>query len=189
MFGSDVDTLRIHIISDADTLEVFANDRFALATMVYSPDIRPISLVEESKRALFGAIAYVWIRCRSRLVDTDGLFLRRNSTSSTTWVLEAEIAINPSCCFEVGFHIRHNSDMLPLLVGARYISVGKNDDGVCGVGLSLRQVVSRLRKRHRHSCQQKYISLPPTAGASHALCSTSSTTSVGGSEIYFCWQE
>ncbi|OQE16494.1 hypothetical protein PENFLA_c027G03094 [Penicillium flavigenum] len=33
------------------------------------------------------------------------------STSSTTWELDAEITINPSCCFEVGFHIRHNSDM------------------------------------------------------------------------------
>ncbi|CAG8886196.1 unnamed protein product [Penicillium egyptiacum] len=33
------------------------------------------------------------------------------STFSTTWELEGEITINPSCCFEVGFHIRHNSDM------------------------------------------------------------------------------
>jgi beta-fructofuranosidase len=30
-----LETLRIHIISDADTLEVFANDRFALATIPY----------------------------------------------------------------------------------------------------------------------------------------------------------
>jgi beta-fructofuranosidase len=34
-----LESLRIRIISDADTLEVFANDWFALATMVYSPDI------------------------------------------------------------------------------------------------------------------------------------------------------
>ena len=36
---------RIRIISDADVLEVFANDRFALATMVYSPkDSGPLSI-------------------------------------------------------------------------------------------------------------------------------------------------
>jgi beta-fructofuranosidase len=33
-----LEDLRIRIISDADVLEVFANDRFALATMVYSPE-------------------------------------------------------------------------------------------------------------------------------------------------------
>ncbi|KAJ5822632.1 hypothetical protein N7447_004972 [Penicillium robsamsonii] len=37
-----LENLRIRIVSDADVLEVFANDRFALATMVYSPeDCRP----------------------------------------------------------------------------------------------------------------------------------------------------
>ncbi|KAJ5931507.1 hypothetical protein N7516_005996 [Penicillium verrucosum] len=40
-----LENLRIRIVSDADVLEVFANDRFALATMVYSPeDCRPASI-------------------------------------------------------------------------------------------------------------------------------------------------
>lgn len=33
------------------------------------------------------------------------------STSFPTWELEAVIAINPNCCQELGFHIRHNSNM------------------------------------------------------------------------------
>ncbi|KAL4888089.1 glycosyl hydrolase [Aspergillus ambiguus] len=33
------------------------------------------------------------------------------STSFTTWELEAIITLDPSCCLEVGFHIRHNRDM------------------------------------------------------------------------------
>ncbi|RJE22211.1 hypothetical protein PHISCL_05459 [Aspergillus sclerotialis] len=35
-----LENLHIHIISDGDVLEVYANDRFALATMVYSPELQ-----------------------------------------------------------------------------------------------------------------------------------------------------
>jgi beta-fructofuranosidase len=34
--GSETETLRLHIFRDGDVLEVFANDRFALSTVVYS---------------------------------------------------------------------------------------------------------------------------------------------------------
>ena len=36
--SENLENLHIRIISDGDVLEVYANDRFALATMVYSPD-------------------------------------------------------------------------------------------------------------------------------------------------------
>lgn len=56
------------------------------------------------------------------------------STSFTTWELEAKISIDPSRCLEVGFHIRHNSDMsicttITFFLQEETISVNKGRSG------------------------------------------------------------
>lgn len=48
-FGEELEKLRLHIFCDGDILEVFANDRFALSTMIYTTelDADEISLLGE----------------------------------------------------------------------------------------------------------------------------------------------
>jgi beta-fructofuranosidase len=70
--------------------------------------IRPIDDINELRKSCEHIYQRKNISLPSSATDTTKTLC---STSFPTWELEAVITIDPSCCQELGFHFRHNSDM------------------------------------------------------------------------------
>ncbi|KAK4942452.1 hypothetical protein LTR10_017748 [Elasticomyces elasticus] len=66
--------LHLDIVSDGDVLEVFANDRFALATMVYSGDSAENCGITACAKGLNGSAAFESIRVWDGLNRAESLF-------------------------------------------------------------------------------------------------------------------
>ncbi|KAL2832183.1 glycosyl hydrolase [Aspergillus cavernicola] len=78
------------------------------STAIHTLGIRPVEEIDRFRKSCANVCQRQHISLPSSTAETTQALC---STLFATWELEATITIDPSRCLEVGFHIRHNSDM------------------------------------------------------------------------------